>query len=66
MQSKSLLRSFVGDSRVITIGVGVNVAIGFGVSLRLGAAARALGELALDFLDRLGFRHVLDDGDLAR
>ena len=41
-------------------------AVGLDFGLGLGAAARALGELAFDFLDRLGFRHVLHDGDFAR
>src|SRR4029079_18254594 len=54
---------------MVSVGVGL-VALTFGVGIAagfgLGAAARALGELALDFLDRFGLRRMLDDGDFAR
>src|SRR3984885_1460264 len=64
------LRGFVRDSRVVTIGVDIRLAvglgIGFSIGLGLGAATRALGELAFDFLDRFGFRYVLHDSDFAR
>jgi len=67
----TLSGSLVRHRGVVAIGfVGlVDVAIGFTVGLGsgfgLGAAARALGELGFDFLDGLGFRRVLYDGDFA-
>ncbi len=45
----------------------VGFALGVAFSgLGLGATARALGELAFDFLDRFGLRRVLHDSDFAR
>src|SRR6266513_72159 len=54
---RNLSGGFVLDGCVVTFGVGiVTLGIAFGAAFRfsLGAAARALGELAFDFLDRLG------------
>src|SRR5262249_45578904 len=60
---------FVLDGGIVALRVGIIVAIGIAFSNRiafgLGAAARALGELALDFLDRFGLGRVLHDRDLA-
>src|SRR4029077_18366161 len=59
---------FVRHGSVVAIGFDIGL-VGFAVSfgrLSLGAAARALGELAFDFLDRFGLRRMLDDGDFAR
>src|ERR1700738_1528643 len=60
------LRRFVRDGGIIAIGVDVSFGVRAGLRLGLGAAARALGELAFDFLDRLGFRDMLHDGDFPR
>src|ERR1700738_4490078 len=60
------LRRFIRDGGIVTIGVGICFTVGFDFGLGLGAAARALGELAFDFLHRLGFRHMLHDGDFPR
>src|SRR6185312_9390347 len=62
------LRGFVRDSGIVAVSIGICLAVGLTVcfGLGLGAAARALGELAFDFLHGFGFRHVLDDGNLAR
>src|SRR4029079_9823427 len=61
------LRRLVSNGCVATAGVGlVTFTVGFRAAFGLGAAARALGELALDFLDRFGLRRMLDDGDFAR
>src|SRR4051812_19818126 len=61
------LRRLVRNGCVVTVGVGlVAFTIGLRAGFGLGAAARALGELALDFLDRFGLRRMLDDGDFAR
>ena len=59
---------FVRHGSVVAVGFDIGL-IGFAVSFGrfgLGAAARALGELAFDFLDRFGLRRMLDDGDFAR
>src|SRR5215468_8274216 len=60
---------FVLDGGIVALGVGIIVALGIAFSNRitfgLGAAARALGELALDFLDRFGLGRVLHHRDLA-
>src|ERR1700687_6174352 len=65
---RGCLRRFIRDGGVVAIGVGlplrISVRLDFG--LGLDAAARALGELAFDFLDRLGFGHMLHDGDFTR
>src|ERR1700732_3614668 len=65
---RSGLCRLIRNGGVVSVGL-VDVAFGitFGFALGLGrAAARALGELALDFLDRFGLRRVLHDGDFAR
>src|SRR5258708_37399921 len=66
---RALSGSLVRHGCVVTVGVCVGL-VTFTVSLSagfgLGTAARALGELALDFLDRFGFRRMLDHGDFAR
>lgn len=49
---------------IIAIGC-FQVAVSLAARLRLGATPRALGQLTLDFLDRFGLRHVLNDRDLA-
>src|SRR5258705_10510976 len=59
---------FVRHGSVVAIGFDIGL-VGLAVSLgrfSLGAAARALGELAFDFLDRFGLRRMLHDGYLAR
>src|SRR3954454_12013703 len=64
----TLSGGFVRHGSVVAIGFDIGL-VGFAVSLSrfgLGAAARALGELALDFLDRFGLRRMLNDGDFAR
>src|SRR5262249_12938319 len=62
--------SLVLDGGIVALGVGIVVALGIAFSDRvtfgLGAAARALGKLALDFLDRFGLGRVLHHRDLAR
>src|SRR5260370_38492421 len=62
------LRGFVRTRGIVAVGIGIGLALGvrLGFGLGLGAAARALGELAFDFLDRLGFGHVLHDRDFPR
>src|SRR5712672_2589553 len=64
------LRRLVLDRGVIAIAVvgfvDLGFAVGLGAGFGLGAAARALGELAFDFLDGFGFRRVLHDGDFTR
>src|ERR1700752_5383829 len=60
------LRGFVRDSLIVSVDIGFGLtvcfAIRFGVGLGLGrTTARALGKLALDFLDRFGLGHMLDD-----
>src|SRR3569832_994317 len=67
---KISLRGFVRDSGVVAVDIGigliaVGLAVRVGIGLRLGAAARALGELTFDFLHGFRFRHMLDDRDLA-
>src|SRR6266478_6734546 len=67
---RNRLRGFIRNRGIIAIGIALRIGIGIGVSLGfglgLGAAARTLGELAFDFLDRLGFGHVLHDRDFPR
>src|SRR5712671_6951230 len=64
---RTLSGSLVCNGCVVTVGVGlVAFTLAFRTGFGLGAAARALGELALDFLDRFGLRRMLDDGDFAR
>src|SRR5260221_11509319 len=66
------LRGFVRNRGIVAVGIGIGIGIGLALGVRLGfglglgAAARALGELAFDFLDRLGFGHVLHDRDFPR
>src|SRR5665647_2041711 len=60
------LRRFVGDRGVVAVSIGVGFTVGPDFGFRLGAAARAFCQLAFDFLHRLGFRHMLDDGDFTR
>src|ERR1700759_3992464 len=68
----TLSGSLVGDRGVVTLGliafvdVAIGIALTFGPAFGLDAAARALGELALDLLDRFGLGRVLHDRDLAR
>src|SRR6058998_3633449 len=65
---RTLSGGFVRHRSVVAIAFDIGL-VGFTVGLsrfRLGAAARALGELAFDFLDRFGLRRMLDDGDFAR
>src|SRR5882757_10777612 len=59
----SRLRRFVRNGGIVTFGVDIVafcVTFGTGFGLGLGAAARALGELAFDFLHRLGLGRMLD------
>src|SRR6266403_5825839 len=53
------LRGFIRNRGIVAIGIGIDLALGIsvrlGFGLGLGAAARALGELGFDFLDRLCF-----------
>jgi len=51
--SEASLRRLIRNRGVVAIGICVGITIG-GFGLGLGAAARALGELAFDFLDRFG------------
>src|ERR1700761_9305723 len=65
------LRGLVGHRGVVAIAIAFGVitfsiALGAGFGLGLGTAARALGELAFDFLDRFGLGDVLHDRDFAR
>src|ERR1700742_234591 len=68
----TLSGGLVGDRGVVALGlialvdVAIGVALTFGRAFGLDAAARALGELALDLLDRFGLGRVLHDRDLAR
>ncbi|MEH2539127.1 hypothetical protein V1272_006009 [Bradyrhizobium sp. AZCC 1708] len=58
---------FVRHGGVVAVGVDirlVGLSISFG-GFGLGAAARALGELAFDFLDRFGLGRMLHDRDFA-
>src|SRR6185437_12972605 len=54
----------VGVVRLVHIAFTLGIALG--AAFGLDAAARALGELALDLLDCFGLGRVLHDGDLAR
>src|SRR3982074_605192 len=64
---RTLSGRLICDGCVVSVGVGlIAFTVGLGTGFGLGAAARALGELALDFLDRFGLRRMLDDGDFAR
>src|SRR6266576_4180550 len=59
----SRLRRFVRNGGIVTFGVDIVafcVTFRTGFGLGLGAAARALGELAFDFLHRLGLGRMLD------
>src|SRR5205809_4822035 len=59
---RNLSGGFVLDGCVVTFGVGIvtlGIASGAAFRFSLGAAARALGELAFDFLDRLGLGWLL-------
>src|SRR6266700_7371486 len=63
------LSGFVLDGCVVTVAlfnVAFGITLGAGLRLGLGAAARALGELAFDLLDRFGLGRMLYDGDFAR
>jgi hypothetical protein len=61
------LRGLISHGCVVAVGVGfVGFTVGTGFGLGLGAAARALGELAFDFLDRFGLGRMLHDRDFAR
>src|ERR1700744_916724 len=62
------LRGLVSHRSVVAVGVVslIGFALGAGFSFGLGAAARALGELAFDLLDRFGLGDVLHHRDLAR
>src|SRR6201996_5986641 len=66
----TLSSGFIGDGGVVTVGVIalVDVTVGIGIAFTVGldAATRALGELALDFLDRFGLGRVLNHRDFAR
>src|SRR5215469_14342510 len=67
----TLSGGFISDRGIIAVAIIALVNVPIGVALTLGsafgldAAARALGELALDFLDRFGLGRVLHDRDLA-
>src|SRR4029077_10024207 len=62
---RTLSGSLIGDRCVVTVGVGL-IAFTLSAGFGLGAAARALGELALDFLACFGLRRMLNGGDFAR
>src|ERR1700753_1576161 len=68
----TLSGGFIGDGGVVAIGIIALVggtfgfAFPFACSVGLDAATRALGELALDFLDRFGLGRVLNHRDFAR
>src|SRR5713101_2375429 len=62
------LSGFVLD-RCVTVGffdIAFGITLGAGLGLGLGTAARALGELAFDLLDRFGLGRMLHDRDFAR
>src|SRR5207244_2199793 len=65
---RNRLRGFIRNRGIVAIGIALRIGISVSVSLGfgLGAAARTLGELGFDFLDRLGFGHVLHHRDFPR
>src|SRR6202012_5204652 len=67
----TLSGGFIGDGGVVAIGIIALVGVTFGFAFTFGctvgldAATRALGELALYFLDRFGLGRVLNHRDFA-
>src|SRR5437667_6868975 len=63
---RNRLRGFIRNRGIVAVGIALRIGISVSFGFGLGAAARTLGELGFDFLDRLGFGHVLHHRDFPR
>ena len=67
IRERGLRRLVRGSDGLVAVGLEIFLAFAltFGTRFGFGAAARAFGELAFDFLDRFGLGRVLHHRDLA-